>query len=85
MIYMTCCFLQILFQAVNYQIHPGGGGEGLENLQHSGPPGSAGKEAIEVIDRSYVTVCVCMFSYFFDTLLKHFSHKCLDTACAAGK
>ncbi|XP_071999707.1 NBAS subunit of NRZ tethering complex isoform X2 [Engystomops pustulosus] len=37
---------QILFQAVNYQIHPdGGGGEGPETSSCSGPPGSAGREA----------------------------------------
>ncbi|XP_044147062.1 LOW QUALITY PROTEIN: neuroblastoma-amplified sequence [Bufo gargarizans] len=41
---------QILFQAVNYQIHPGGGGEGLENSQHLGPPGSAGKEEASQAD-----------------------------------
>ncbi|XP_069829255.1 NBAS subunit of NRZ tethering complex isoform X2 [Dendropsophus ebraccatus] len=38
---------QILFQAVNYQIHPGGGsggGEGPENSQHPGPPGTTGRE-----------------------------------------
>ncbi|KAM3930474.1 NBAS subunit of NRZ tethering complex isoform 3-T3 [Leptodactylus fuscus] len=39
---------QILFQAVNYQIHPGGGAEGPENSQHSGPPGSAGRDASQV-------------------------------------
>ncbi|XP_056420196.1 NBAS subunit of NRZ tethering complex isoform X2 [Hyla sarda] len=37
---------QILFQAVNYQIHPGSGGgvEGLENSQQSGPPGTVSRE-----------------------------------------
>ncbi|XP_063771451.1 NBAS subunit of NRZ tethering complex isoform X2 [Pseudophryne corroboree] len=37
---------QILYQAVNYQIQPGGG-EGPDNSQHSGPPVSAGREATQ--------------------------------------
>ncbi|KAM3930473.1 NBAS subunit of NRZ tethering complex isoform 2-T2 [Leptodactylus fuscus] len=43
---------QILFQAVNYQIHPGGGAEGPENSQHSGPPGSAGRDASQGLELS---------------------------------
>ncbi|XP_075717206.1 NBAS subunit of NRZ tethering complex isoform X2 [Rhinoderma darwinii] len=45
---------QILFQAVNYQIHPGGGdgGEGTENSQHSGPPGLVGRDACQGLEQS---------------------------------
>ncbi|XP_066453161.1 NBAS subunit of NRZ tethering complex [Eleutherodactylus coqui] len=44
---------QILFQAVNYQLHPGGGSsEGLENSQPTGPPGPAAREASQADSKS---------------------------------
>ncbi|KAG9494612.1 hypothetical protein GDO78_002120 [Eleutherodactylus coqui] len=45
---------QILFQAVNYQLHPGGGSsEGLENSQPTGPPGPAAREASQADSKSH--------------------------------
>ncbi|XP_069584214.1 NBAS subunit of NRZ tethering complex [Ranitomeya imitator] len=53
---------QILFQAVNYQIHPGGRGvgEGLEHSPHSGPPREASQadpkpQSVDLLHRTTAT------------------------------